>query len=146
MSIKRRLIVSIPFLYFSPFFLFLAASCFIRLTIALFMLSTDVIFFFMRMLFIFYLITDPSCQELVKYMGTLDLKTIDAGTAATKVSVKLQLDRCSMEDPPEDVVKKCRYFCLLLKKEGRTDIVEELRKILPSGITGRFFRFHYYNI
>jgi hypothetical protein len=41
-----------------------------------------------------------------------------------------------MKDPAVDDVVKTRDFCIFLKREGRKDIVEELRKELPSGMTG----------
>jgi hypothetical protein len=41
-----------------------------------------------------------------------------------------------VKDPADDDVVKTRDFCIFLKREGRKDIVKELRKELPSGMTG----------
>jgi hypothetical protein len=53
-----------------------------------------------------------------------------------KVSDTLQLDKLSIKDPPDNVVKNCRELCAYLKSEERQDIVEEIRSKLPSGMTG----------
>jgi hypothetical protein len=76
------------------------------------------------------------CHELVACVGTQSLQTISPTTAAEKLAEYLQLDKSSMKDPPADVAKKCRSFCVEMKKIGRLDIVKQLKTTLPSGITG----------
>lgn len=49
---------------------------------------------------------------------------------------ELHLYRTSMEDPPPELVKKCRNVCQLFAGRQRKQWIEEFRKLLPCGTTG----------
>jgi hypothetical protein len=87
--------------------------------------------------FKFIFLDDNVHEELVACLGEHDLQTIKPTTAANIIAEYLLLDTSSME-PPADVVKKCRRFCICLKEKQKHDIVRKLRTVLPAyGMTGR---------
>ncbi|XP_031553334.1 uncharacterized protein LOC116290444 isoform X2 [Actinia tenebrosa] len=79
-------------------------------------------------------------QEVIAKFGGQDvIETVDRKSFAEEAAKYLQPESTSVETPaPTEIMKKqCRKLCLTLKQKGRSDIVEELRKILrTSGMTG----------
>jgi len=74
--------------------------------------------------------------EIVRFISENRLLSIPASEAANKVAEMLQLDTATMADPPDDIKKMVRILCRYCIKHDRVDIVKELRKTLPSGMTG----------
>ena len=50
----------------------------------------------------------------------------------------LQLDQSSLKEPDPETKAVIRCFTATAKNSNRVDVVQELRKIVPAGTTGRF--------
>ncbi|KAK3748906.1 hypothetical protein QZH41_012437, partial [Actinostola sp. cb2023] len=81
-------------------------------------------------------ITTLDDLDIVPFISENRLSSIPASEAANTVAEMLKLDTATMADPPADMVKKVRILCRHCIKHDRVDIVKELRKTLPSGMTG----------
>jgi hypothetical protein len=76
-------------------------------------------------------------NEIVRSFGAEErLLSIKAEEVAKQLSIFLNVQRTTQQDPPPDVMKNCRTFCRMLKDIGRKDVVEALRRELPAGMTG----------
>ncbi len=79
-------------------------------------------------------------------LEALQLRTCGANAVVARLQECLSLEPTALEQPDPETKRQIRCLCMKAKTANRLDVVKKLRKIVPSGTTGKLNCFDIYSM